>query len=232
MKQRMGLGDIGHIRRRAHDGVHQPRLRVRADVRLHAEIPLVALLGLVHAGGALLLGILGRRRRVDDGGVDHRPLAHEQSLLTQELPHFLEDFAGQLMALQQVAELQKRRRVGRGLDAQIDPGKGAHRLAVVDRVFECFIGQSIPLLQKIEAQHPLDPDGRTPAQTQRIVRLNQSRQPGPGHHLFHLPEKPFPPRDFLFVGIFRLRKTDLLLHASLYQNQSPEASLIQKKISD
>src|ERR1035441_4183505 len=60
-------------------------------------------------------------------------------------------------------------------------------------------------------------------------RRMKAMKAGPRHHPLHLPEKPFPPRDFLFVGIFRLRKTDLLLHASLYQNQAPEASLFLKK---
>jgi hypothetical protein len=31
--------------------VHQARVRVHADVRLHAKVPLVALLGLMHFGG-------------------------------------------------------------------------------------------------------------------------------------------------------------------------------------
>ena len=40
------------------------------DVRLHAEVPLIALLGLVHLGIARPAGILGRRRRVVDRGID------------------------------------------------------------------------------------------------------------------------------------------------------------------
>jgi hypothetical protein len=35
-------------------------------MRLHPEIPLVALLGLVQLGIARLVGILGRGRRIDD----------------------------------------------------------------------------------------------------------------------------------------------------------------------
>ena len=48
------------------------------------------------------------------------------------------------------------------LHAQIDAGKGAHRLAVVERIFQSFIGQPIPLLEEVNAPHPLDADRRTP----------------------------------------------------------------------
>jgi hypothetical protein len=35
-------------------------------MRLHTEISLITLLGLVHVGIARLVGVLGRRRRVDE----------------------------------------------------------------------------------------------------------------------------------------------------------------------
>jgi hypothetical protein len=42
---------------------------IDAKVRLHAEIPLVALLRLMHLGIARLVGVLGRRRRIGDRGI-------------------------------------------------------------------------------------------------------------------------------------------------------------------
>jgi IS5 family transposase len=59
--QHRAVGDIG---RRRHHGVDQLGAAVHPQMRLHAEIPLVALLGLVHLGVACLVGILGRRRRI------------------------------------------------------------------------------------------------------------------------------------------------------------------------
>ena len=50
--------------------MHDAFLRINADVRLHAEIPPVALLGLMHRGIALLLAVLGRTGSVDDRCVD------------------------------------------------------------------------------------------------------------------------------------------------------------------
>jgi hypothetical protein len=56
---------------------------IRADVGLHAEVPLLALFRLVHVGVAPPLPVLGRGGRSDDRGVHHSPLTHEQALLGQ-----------------------------------------------------------------------------------------------------------------------------------------------------
>src|SRR2546421_9013672 len=55
---------------RAHAGaVYQAALTVRPDVQLHAEVPLVTLLALVHLRVAALLLVLGRRWRRDQRGI-------------------------------------------------------------------------------------------------------------------------------------------------------------------
>lgn len=46
------------------------RFAVDPDVRLHPEIPLIVLLGLMHLGVAGLALVLRRRRRVNDRGID------------------------------------------------------------------------------------------------------------------------------------------------------------------
>ncbi len=38
VQQLIDLGDIGHVGRRAHHAVHQARLIIDTDVRLHAEV--------------------------------------------------------------------------------------------------------------------------------------------------------------------------------------------------
>ena len=48
-----------HIFRRGRHGVNQFRLAIHTHMRLHAEIPLVAFLGLMHFRIPLLLAILG-----------------------------------------------------------------------------------------------------------------------------------------------------------------------------
>src|SRR4029077_41182 len=96
---------------------------------------------------------------------------------------------------------------------QIDRGKGAHRLAIVDGVFERFVRQAIPLLQEVDPPHALDPDRWTPTLTLGIVWLKDCDQPRPWDQLFHLREKTLPPRDFLLPGILGLGETHLLFHA-------------------
>ena len=49
--------------------VHDRLLAIHADVRLHPEVPLVALARLVHLRVPLAGRVLGRRRRMDDGRV-------------------------------------------------------------------------------------------------------------------------------------------------------------------
>lgn len=57
------------------DVMHQTRFSIRADVGLHAEIVLVALLRLMHFRIALAFLFLGPTGRVDDGSVDNGALA-------------------------------------------------------------------------------------------------------------------------------------------------------------
>lgn len=68
MQQRIGEGDIADIGCRAFQE-HQPGEFINADVRLHPEVPLVALAGLMHFRGTCLGGVLGRAGRVDDRGI-------------------------------------------------------------------------------------------------------------------------------------------------------------------
>ena len=52
MHQRMRLTDVADIGRSANDRMDQTRLGVDADVSLHAEMPVVAFLRLMHLGVA------------------------------------------------------------------------------------------------------------------------------------------------------------------------------------
>jgi hypothetical protein len=45
---------------------------IHADFRLHAEIPIISLLGGRHLGVACLALALGRGRRINDRGIDQR----------------------------------------------------------------------------------------------------------------------------------------------------------------
>ena len=76
---RIVLTYVVDVRRCDLDRMHKAAECIDPDVAFHAEPPFIALLRLVHFGIALLLRVLGGRRRVDDGGVYHSPtLEHLQ----------------------------------------------------------------------------------------------------------------------------------------------------------
>ena len=52
-------------------------------MRLHAEVVLVTLLGLMHFRVALTVLVLGRTRRIDQRGIDDRALAQRQPSVAQ-----------------------------------------------------------------------------------------------------------------------------------------------------
>ena len=60
MQQRNSNVDVTHVGCGAHHRVYQPRRCTHVDMRLHAEIPLIALLGLLHLRVARVVRVLGR----------------------------------------------------------------------------------------------------------------------------------------------------------------------------
>ena len=216
-----GLRDVGDVRRRRDHGVHQLAVPVRADVRFHPEIPLVAFLGLVHFRVALLFLVLGGGRRGDQRGVHQGAFAQQQALRGEVGVDGGEEALAQIVGLQQAAELQERRGVRHALGIQVDASEAAQRLAVVEGVFEGFIGQAIPLLEEIDPQHPLQPDRRAAALALRIVRRDDGQQPGPRENCLHPREELLAPGDLLLLRKLGLGETGLVDHASQFGKSPP-----------
>jgi hypothetical protein len=63
--------------------VYPSRIGIDANVRFHAEIVLIALLGRMHFRVALSLFILRRARRMNDRGVDDSAVTQQQTTVTQ-----------------------------------------------------------------------------------------------------------------------------------------------------
>jgi|APTNR8051073442_1049403.scaffolds.fasta_scaffold09320_3 hypothetical protein len=63
--------------------MNQPRFHIDTDVRLHAEVPLIAFLRLVHVGVAAVLAVLGRGRGGDDRSVYDAAFAKQQPFVGQ-----------------------------------------------------------------------------------------------------------------------------------------------------
>ena len=73
-----------------------------------------------------------------------------------------EQAAAQLVLFQQVAEAAHRRLVGDRLAPQVDVDEATHRQRVVEGLLERQVRQVEPVLEKVDAQHPLQADGGRP----------------------------------------------------------------------
>lgn len=71
-EQDMRFRNIMGTVRRCRDRMHQARVRVHTNVRLHAKVPLVDLIGLVHFRIAHAFVVLGRTGCRNQGGIHHR----------------------------------------------------------------------------------------------------------------------------------------------------------------
>jgi hypothetical protein len=71
------------------------------------------------------------------------------------------------------------------LHFQIDPHKTAHRLAVLERVFESFIGQSISVVVGSTPQHPLQAHGLSPTLPFEVEGLDTATSFTPGRRCLH-----------------------------------------------
>ena len=83
-------------------------LAIYSHVRLHPEVPLFALLRLVHLRIALLFPVLGRSGCVQDGRVHDRARRDSHPLRLQVQIHLPQDLFPQLVFFQQVPELAHR----------------------------------------------------------------------------------------------------------------------------
>lgn len=152
---------VMHIRRSGYHRVYQLRAAVHSYMGLHAEVPLIALLRLVHLRITGLFLVLGGSRRIDDRGVNYGALRNLYAVLGKILPNQHKKPFAEVVGLQNMAELADRSLVRHRLTAKVDSHKVAHGPRVVKRLLHRRIGEIEPVLEKMDAQHPLNPDRRT-----------------------------------------------------------------------
>jgi hypothetical protein len=128
--------------------------------------------------------------------------------------HRRKDRLGQPVTLQQVAEVEDCCLVRNTIIAQLDPGKAAHRLTVIERLLGHQIAQGIPILKKVDAQHRLQQYRWTSALRSdfRIMRRDQSQQTAPRHHSVHLRQEHLATRLLFLHRITQAGKCRLLWH--------------------
>src|SRR3954447_14408438 len=107
---------------------------------------------------------------------------------------------------------------------QINAGKAPQGLAVIQRILHRTVGQPIPLLQKVDPQHPLQTDRWPTALALRIERSQTFYQPRPRYNLLHLSQKLVASCLLLLAGVFRLRKAPLKLHRPVPRPHLPADS--------
>jgi hypothetical protein len=73
----------------------------------------------------------------------------------------IEDGFGELMAFEQVTEMQQGGGVGCGIPGEVNADETADGLAVLDGVFDAFVGEAEALLRHIHPQHPGKSNRRT-----------------------------------------------------------------------
>jgi hypothetical protein len=193
--------------------MHQSRVRIDTNMRLHAEVPLITLLALVHFWITLAGFVLGRGRGCNQRRINDRSFPQKQPFLCQMAIDGVEDRFTELMAFQQVTEVQKRRGVRRLLSAQINANKAANGLAVVKGILNAFVRQTKALLGHIHPQHSAQAN-RWPstASTARIERCNGLLQYRPRCNRLNLGQKPISTRQLL-RRVFQFRKTRLHAHS-------------------
>jgi hypothetical protein len=117
-------------------------------------------------------------------------------------------------------EMQHRGGVRHRVAVQLDSGKAAQRLAVIERVLDRFVGQPVPLLHEIDPQHACQRDRRPAAFAFRIEWPQSLLQPRPRYNPLHIGQKLIAPRLLLLTGVFHLGKASLPLHRPVPQLQT------------
>jgi hypothetical protein len=88
----------------------------------------------MHLGIAGLVGVLGRRGRIDNRRIDHRARGHLQPLGRKMALHLIEQPLAQIVLFEQMAETAHCGLVGYRLAAEINPDETAHRPRIVKRL--------------------------------------------------------------------------------------------------
>ena len=188
VQQRMSLGDIIDVCGSSDDGVHQTGLRVHPNMGLHAEVPLVALLNLVHLGVAFTALILGRARRSNQGGIHHGARLEQQAVRGQLGVDDLQNLWAQRVLFEQITKSQNADPVWNALGAA-DASEVAVEAGLEQGFFGPQVRQAQPLLKAVNAQHQCKVKWRASRLVHRCVRRYERQQIAPRHDLVHFFEQ-------------------------------------------
>lgn len=135
---------VVHVCRASTNGMDEATLGIHADVCLHAEVPLIPLLRLMHLGVVFPPRVLRARRSSDDRRIHDRSLPHEKTLLYKERVHRGEELLVEIVLFEEVPEVEDHCLIGDRIDEQINAEELLEGVPVSDGFFCGRITQSVP----------------------------------------------------------------------------------------
>jgi hypothetical protein len=105
-------------------------------MHFHAEVPLIALLGLMHLRVAHLALVLGRWRGMDDCGIHHRAALEQQAYSFQHVVNRIHELRRPFVAFQQTPEIQNGGFIRQRIVRQLQLSDAAHRFDFIQGVFQ------------------------------------------------------------------------------------------------
>ena len=185
----LGQSFVSHFGWRRCERMDQARVHMEANLSLHAKVPGVNFLRLLHLRIPLAALVPGRARCAHNRGVHNRYMAHQQAPLSEHSIDLGKQAYCKLVTLQQMTEVQNGRLVRQTASVKRQQSKLTHRLNVIQRLFHRRIAKSKPPLHKVNPQHRLQRVGQASLFALGVHRLNQLDQSCPRNNLIHLREK-------------------------------------------
>ena len=153
--------------------MNQAGVSICANMRLHAKVPLVSLLGLVHLRVTLARAVLGRCGRSNQGRVNHPTGLEHQTTINQPGVDTRQHLNSQLMRFKKMAEPQDGGLIGQPGSTCIKLRELAKQSHVMQGLFHGRVAQSKPLLHEMNAQHGRYMERRSTGLTHRSMGMNQ-----------------------------------------------------------
>lgn len=136
--------------------------------------------------------------------------AHRQAALNGHRVDIDEPSLQQIVDFEQMAKSHQCGGVGHAAPGKVDVHEIAQRLRVGDCVFHGFVGQTVPLLNKVHAQHFLQADRRTAALVASgVVRFDHLDESRRRHYPSHPFQEDLALRALFLLVALSLDKTDL-----------------------
>ena len=222
MQLAVPLGQIINIGSRTDHGVHQARLCIDSDMRLHPEVPLVALLGLMHLGVTFPGLVFGRAGRCDQRGIDHASGLEQQALGSELGVDDLQDLRAQIVLLKRMTKAQDADPVRNGFGAA-DTHEVPVKAGLEQGLFGSHVRQAKPLLQTMNAEHHCKIKRWAARLGQRRVWGDQCQQFTPRHDLLHLVEQDL----FSRSSRAQLKAKVGLFHTEISRNLRASVTMIE-----